>query len=452
MPYQTEAERFLAEQDGMPLGASATPATTGLAATESLTMSQQGVDNQSGAYPDPGSPHDGIHSGIVDPEDDRFFDGGRGLSSLQLRAKIERIENQMDADEEVERQKQEEEEDRMLMMLVVQKHESTKTEREFLDQERFRWSVPDECDAAAVIPSKVEDGVRARPAIQHVQQKVPPAPPAFLPFEEQEAQYGERYSALQMKREGVYSQRLAAEFDMEETLFAIPSSDDSDGYDEDYEDLWGELTSEIYSVCRPLECNPSDDAAATGFGKMIERLAQEKTELNTAEQQLIWNCIRYTYQAAEPIHAKHWLKGCHEITNTANFKSRPSVANFAYIIQKAKRLTCLPPRQRAKIEGWAARCSYLVRKRIVVLQEFGKMEPTWSDINASVGDLSRSTKVPTMTMGDTLTALTAASEVTAASTNVASSWKDGYSAQKKQRIAEGTEVVAPSGEIVDLFD
>jgi hypothetical protein len=230
-----------------------------------------------------------------------------------------------------------------------------------------------------------------------------------MPPEEAEAAYADRLAVLELKLDAMRSHRLAAEFDAEELMFSLQSSDDSDGYDEDYDREWREETNTIFKTCREVECHPTNDDGFYKLGKLIEAVGSG--ELTPTEQELLWNAIRVSYRVAEPVHTKHWLSGCSDLLAHESFEHRPSVANLCFILSKAaQHLTCLSDRRRRKIERWQHRCVFLLRKRIVALQEFGVSEPTWKQVNGSVGGLSRNEKVPTLTLPDTIAALTANSK------------------------------------------
>lgn len=283
------------------------------------------------------------------------------------------------------------------------------TEAEFYDQRNFRWAIPD-AQSNVCVPPTVTNGYRVRPEIPSGRlPPVPAAPSTSLPFVEQEAQYADRYAALAAKREAAVTRRRAAEFDMEESLFGVPSSDDSDGYDEDFEMEWREETSDIFATCRSVECDPTNEEAVTAFASMCRRLANDASITN-AERSMLWDAVRHSYRLAEPMHEKHWLAACHEVVDTGGFYTRPSVTNFSFLVHAAMDMLCWTDRQRRKVQRWAARATLLVRKRVAVLQEFGHKEPTWHAVNVACGGLSRCVRVPTMTLGDALSALTAASK------------------------------------------
>jgi hypothetical protein len=197
--------------------------------------------------------------------------------------------------------------------------------------------------------------------------------------------------------------RKAAEFDCEETLFAVASSDDSDGYDEDFDAEWRDETQSIFSACRGVEITPCDDDAVTEFGRMAERV--QAMELRPCEVHFIWDAVRFAYRQAEPVHPKHWLSSLQHLFENKGFQFSPSVASLCFILSKAALVQGLKDRHKAKIRRWLSRCVFLVKKRVVALREFGVVEPTWQQLNASCGGLSRSVKADTFMLNDLMEAV-----------------------------------------------
>ena len=351
---------------------------------------------------------------------------GGALTSEKCRQEIAILEKAI-ADEIRRREEMEEEEAKIEeIKRQISEAEANEEHTKFMTQSTFRWSVPPGSESYSVIPSVVEDGFRVRPEVPAaLPRDIPPVPSHLMPLEEQELKLGERHAALQVKHAEIAARRRAAEFDMGESLFVdAVSSDDSEGYDEDFNEEWRDETSAIYSACRSYESDFSSDEAATNFRQMLKALCRKKEDdVTPTERMFVWDTLRLMYRAAEPLHAKHWLAGSHEIINVGTFQSRPSIADYSCILHTALNLKCLTERQYRKVERWANRSTFMVRKRVAILQEFGVAEPTWHDINASCGGWSRKVKVPTMTLNDTLTALTKKSVQQEASPNTKESFR-----------------------------
>lgn len=329
------------------------------------------------------------------------------LTSRSVKEEIAELEKLIAQDQKVARRAEEQRKEAEALRLQVSMQEKDQYVNAFFAQDTFRWNIPP--GAAAVIHPRIENGERVRPdASGMTAPPLPPLPAVTLPFTEQETVHAERYKALQVRREIQTRRRRAMEFDMEESLFNVPSSDDSEGYDEDFEAEWKASTSDVYRVCKAVQHDFCDDGAVTDFVSYLRTV--EDAPLTPTEVSLIWDTVRYCYRAAEPLHPKHWLGSCHEILRTGNFVHRPSVTTFVCVLRAAQRITSLSERQKKKIERWLYRAIFLVRKRVCVLQEFGVDEPTWKQVNASCSGLSRDAKVPTFTLNDALTALTEASE------------------------------------------
>ena len=319
-----------------------------------------------------------------------------------MRRQLEIVEEEIE-DERVERERQEQ---HAREVALFQENEAERTfeiaKDKFFEDERFRYSVPANTTAKYTLPSNCGNGVRERPACPAVSRNVPAEPSAALPQSELEAAYAERLDALKVKQDAMTAHRRAAEFDCEESLFAVDSSDDSDGYDEDFDAEWRDETQYIFSVCRAVEITPCDDDAVTEFGKMADKVAT--MELRPCEVHCIWDAIRFAYRQAEPVHSKHWLSALQRLFENKGFQDRPSIASFCYILSKARQITSLKDRHKAKISRWLFRCVFLAKKRIVALREFGVQEPTWQQINASCGNLSRNVKADTFTLKDLMEA------------------------------------------------
>ncbi|CUG68116.1 Hypothetical protein, putative [Bodo saltans] len=312
-------------------------------------------------------------------------------------------------------------------------------EKEFLEQARFYYAVPNTASVDMVqLPARgLNAGARSRerPLQTAVPRMIPDEPPGGVDAAildptmavEQERRYAERLEVLKLKTSAVKALREGAEFDGEELMFAVDSSaganssDDSDGYDEDFEEEWRDDTNEIYSACRAVECNLNDEEAFYRLGRLVENLAEET--LTPTEQEMIWNALRWVYRKAEPMHPKHWLTSCSSIMEDKGFESRPSVGNWCYLLSRVARVECFSERRRDKIRRWRDRAVFLVRKRLAILREFGIEQPSWRQIHVSVtssGSEESSRRldlpVPTMTLGDTLDALTAHSRPTSVAT------------------------------------
>jgi hypothetical protein len=336
------------------------------------------------------------------------------LTHYLVRAELDQYEAEQRAfeAEKLERQLQHE------VFLARDANEDQRVLRKFHDEENFRWSVP-VAHEHRLEPS-VRNGKKYRPEVRSAFVDIPDEPLAGSPRvpgaaepEDVDGIWGDRVAALAVVRENIAEQRRADEFDLEECLFdaAGDSSDDSDGFDHDLEVDWRDLTGDIYSCCRAVEQNCTSEEASTNFGALLRRLKDE--ELTPSEQGLVWDCIRYTYRKAEPLHHKHWLSGMHHLADKADFANSPSVASFNHIIYAAMDVVCLPERQRLKIRRWANRSTFLVRRRVAVLREIGVPQPTWRDVNASVGGLARAVPVPGYGLPDTVGFITTASEALA---------------------------------------
>jgi hypothetical protein len=301
-------------------------------------------------------------------------------------------------------------------------------EEEFLEQERFYYAVPPGTSPERVVlPARglrSDARMRERPQPTAIPQHVPDEPTEGLDVAMRDPSiaivheriYAERLEVLKLKTNAVKALREAAEFDGEELMFAVDgdahSSDDSDGYNEDFEEEWREETNEIYSACRAVECNVNDEEAFIRLGRLVEGL--EDAELTPTEQEMLWNALRWVYRKAEPMHPKHWLTSCSSILRDQGFASRPSVGNWCYLLSRMILVQCFSDRRKEKIVRWRHRAIFLVRKRLSILREFGVMQPSWGQVHVSVGSHEDNARlhmpVPTMTLNDTLDALTAHSQ------------------------------------------
>jgi hypothetical protein len=271
----------------------------------------------------------------------------------------------------------------------------TVAQRAFDDQSAFLWATlaPGTSQRAEMA------SFRQRPEVQGVSAMIPPEghlaiADADATFEEQEAAISERHSALVALRHSVAQERFAGQFDMEEILFGDLSSEDSEEFNEDFEEEWRDLTSQIYAACRKVQCQEPDGGEA--FSKMtadVGHLALTPTEVET-----IWDTLRMLYRRTDPLHPKHWLESCHRIDETGNFLDRPSITEFVYVMHAALRVQSMRERQKKKITRWSERGMALLRKRIVALREFGVQEPTWRHIHVSVGGHDRDEKVPLLVL------------------------------------------------------
>jgi hypothetical protein len=329
-------------------------------------------------------------------------------------------------------------------------------EKEFLEQTRFYYAVPTTASADVVqLPSRgLNTGARSRerPLQTAVPRLIPDEPPGGVDAAildptiavEQERRYAERLEVLKLKTSAVKALREGAEFDGEELMFAVDgsagahSSDDSDGYDEDFEEEWRDETNEIYSACRAVECNLNDEEAFYRLGRLVEHLAEEP--LTPTEQEMIWNALRWVYRKAEPMHPKHWLTSCSSIMEDKGFESRPSVGNWCYLLSRVALVECFSARRRDKIRRWRDRAVFLVRKRLAILREFGIEQPSWRQIHVSVAsscteecERRLAQPVPTMTLGDTLDALTAHSRPTTVNSDIDASMLGSHAYLKKKQ-------------------
>jgi hypothetical protein len=342
------------------------------------------------------------------------------LSSANARAQLAHFEaEQVEADQRAH--------ERRLHEQVLMRRgdaERAKDVARFDAQETFRWSVPEDnvppCDMSRV-PDEystlqdvsalaLADGTGVQPAViagfKH-RPKVIAAPPD-LPdcadaIDPAEMESGEGMARLQLTARQVATVRRAAEFDMEESLFAAGamSSDDSEGYDPDVAEDWRESTSDLFSVCRRFE---TTDHAGEAEASALAAYLRERRDFawNATEQHLIWDTVRHCYHRAEPLHRKRWLQSLHELHEEGGFRVSPSVALFAQLVFAAVEVVHLPEHVKRKLRRWANRSTYLVRRRVAVLRELGVHQPTWAQVKASVSGLDRHTAVPGYTLRDAL--------------------------------------------------
>lgn len=352
----------------------------------------------------------GLHNNGNDPTS---FDVDSIVPASQLSTKyLEQLQQQLEHDiyaaREAERQAAELKLQEARCAEDVARRLKEDAENAYILQERFRYALPNGREHDTNPPSTVHGGMRERPACPSVpsSRELPPLPADDATTPEKDLAYAERLAKLGQITTALQTARHAAEFDVEESLFALQSSDDSDGYDEDYDAEWRDETSNIFARCRAVECTPLDDEGFVELGKLADQLVASDVALTNSERSMLWNALRMTYRLAEPVHVKHWLTSVSQLADNGNFAARPAIANFTYLLAKMKPLRCWTARQRTKIERWTYRCSFLVRKRVVALQEYGHREPTWKQVHVSIGGLDREVKVPQYTLPDTLEALT----------------------------------------------
>jgi hypothetical protein len=341
-------------------------------------------------------------AGLHSPEIDPCVVPASVMSAAYVRRQLAIVEEEIEA-ERLERELHEQRAKEAALFLENEAERTFALAKErFYDESTFRYAVPPGTTAKYSLPSNTADGVRMRPTCLPVPRHLPPNPSPLLPQEELEPAYAQRLDSLRSKHEIMAAHRRAGEFDCEEALFAVDSSDDSDGYDEDFEAEWRDETQYIFSVCRGVEITPCDDDVVTEFGRMADTV--KDMELRPCEVHCIWDAVRFAYRQAEPVHAKHWLSSLQHLFETKGFQDRPSIASFCFILSKAALIQGLKDRHKAKIKRWLFRCVFLAKKRIVALREFGVLEPTWQQINASCGGLSRPVKADTFMLNDLMEA------------------------------------------------
>lgn len=285
--------------------------------------------------------------------------------------------------------------------------------REAFDkQDRFRWSL---CNAPADVKSamtvKLVNGLRHPPEVPAMVVEVPDEPlGSAKTLDEQAEVLADRFYALQRVREHYMLRRKAAEFETEDSLFA-PSSDDSDGYDEDHsaEGPWPDRTRAIYTALRSVEGDAANEGQSAKLAALLRSLGGD-TVLTPFERQMVWDAIRLFHRVSEPLHMKRWLSSLTTLLKLCSFEDQPSVAAYCQVMRAALEVSSLTPRQTEKVKRWANRSVFLVRRRMLVLQEMGIMEPTWKQLNVSVAGLSRDEAVPFLTLTDAAALLATAIE------------------------------------------
>ena len=113
------------------------------------------------------------------------------------------------------------------------------------------------------------------------------------------------------------------------------SSDDSDGFDPDYDTEWGENTNTVFGASRALSVDGVSDASVDAFLAVLRGIVATGTVLTTTERCMVWDGLREFHRHAQPFHHKHWLTCMTRLAVDPQYSDAPSVSNYVVVMREA---------------------------------------------------------------------------------------------------------------------
>eukprot|EP00760_Papus_ankaliazontas_P034364 PhM_4_TR714/c0_g1_i2/m.104841 len=180
----------------------------------------------------------------------------------------------------------------------------------------------------------------------------------------------------------------------------IPSSDDSDGFDPDFEEEWGPNTNDVFGACRALSVDGVSDDSVDRFLSVMREMKDK--DLTTTEMSMVWDGVREFHRHSCALHRKHWLTMTTRLVSDTHYRASPSVTNYVNVLREAVTWgdNVLTPWRQRKARRWFSRALLLTYTRVMMLQSNGVCAPTWDEVHFSVGRKDRPVPIPLYTITD----------------------------------------------------